>query len=285
MREHSDELGAIAQRWFEVMRDCGDDVRELLHDGHPTACVGDAAFAYVNAFKAHVNVGFFRGAEIADPERLLEGTGKFMRHVKLGPEREVDATALMKLIETAYTDMKGRTNAESVRAATSSERVNAPVRPLPCGERLRYSTKIDTWIVVLLAGAVTLPIAIAIVGYLRIGPSPAVWLPLLIAAMMIFIICIVAVPTRYEVTPDQLVIRSGLLHWEVPMAEIVSVTPTSNPLSSPAWSLERLEVKWIRAGRTRSILISPQRTQDFLRDVADRDRTLVIADGRLRRSE
>ena len=112
MREHSGELGAIAQRWFEVMRDCGDDVRELLHDGAPTACVGDAAFAYVNAFKAHVNVGFFRGAEIADPEGLLEGTGKFMRHVKLRPERDVDAATLLKLIETAYTDMKARQKAE-----------------------------------------------------------------------------------------------------------------------------------------------------------------------------
>jgi len=108
MREHSGELGAIAKRWFEVMRDCGDDVRELLHDGHPTACVGDAAFAYVNAFKAHVNVGFFRGAEIADPEGLLEGTGRFMRHVKLRPELDADPTALTKLIETAYLDMKGR---------------------------------------------------------------------------------------------------------------------------------------------------------------------------------
>jgi hypothetical protein len=108
MHEHPGALGAIAQRWFEVMRGCGDDVRELLHDGHPTACVGDAAFAYVNAFRAHVNVGFFRGAEIADPGRLLEGTGKFMRHVKLGPERQVDATALMKLIETAYADIKAR---------------------------------------------------------------------------------------------------------------------------------------------------------------------------------
>ncbi|HEY2711602.1 MAG TPA: DUF1801 domain-containing protein [Chthoniobacterales bacterium] len=108
MREHSDRLGAIAQRWFEVMRKRGDDVRELLHDGHPTACVGDAAFAYVNAFKAHVNVGFFRGTELTDPTGLLEGTGRFMRHVKLSPEREVDAMALMKLIEAAYTDMKGR---------------------------------------------------------------------------------------------------------------------------------------------------------------------------------
>ena len=112
IRAHSGELGKLAQRWFEAMRESGDDVRELLHDGHPTACVGDAAFAYVNAFKAHVNVGFFRGAELSDPSDLLEGTGKFMRHVKLRPEREIDATALIKLIETAYTDMKGRLKLE-----------------------------------------------------------------------------------------------------------------------------------------------------------------------------
>src|SRR5512145_2186382 len=108
LHEHSGELGTIARRWFEVMRDCGDDVRELLHDGHPTACVRDAAFAYVNAFTAHVNVGFFRGAELPDPAGLLEGTGRFMRHVKLGPEREVDSTALTNLIQAAYTDMQHR---------------------------------------------------------------------------------------------------------------------------------------------------------------------------------
>src|SRR6185436_13051675 len=82
LNQQPEELGALAGHWFEVMRECGDDVRELLHDGHPTACVGDAAFGYVNAFKAHVNVGFFRGSEIPDPDRLLEGTGKLMRHVK-----------------------------------------------------------------------------------------------------------------------------------------------------------------------------------------------------------
>ena len=113
MHDHSDELGWVAQRWFEVMRDCGDDVRELLHDGHPTACVGDAAFAYVDAFKNHVNVGFFRGIELSDPNCLLEGTGKFMRHVKLRPERNFDGMALLKLINTAYLDMKKRLNAES----------------------------------------------------------------------------------------------------------------------------------------------------------------------------
>jgi len=113
MHKHSGELGVIAQRWFEVMRGCGDDVRELLHDGHPTACVADAAFGYVNVFKAHVNVGFFRGAEIADPHGMLEGDGKFMRHVKLRPEHDVEAAALGNLIETAYIDMKRRWKAES----------------------------------------------------------------------------------------------------------------------------------------------------------------------------
>ena len=112
MNERSGELGAIARHWFDVIRDCGDDVRELLHDGHPTACVADAAFSYVNAFKAHVNVGFFRGAELADPAGLLEGTGKYMRHVKLRPDDDIDAPALIKLIESAYTDMKRRLEAE-----------------------------------------------------------------------------------------------------------------------------------------------------------------------------
>jgi len=106
MREHPADLASIARRWFEVMRLCGDDVRELLHDGHPTACVGDAAFAYVNVFSAHVNVGFFAGASIADPEGLLEGTGKFMRHVKLRPGHEVNAAALTTLINVAYAHVK-----------------------------------------------------------------------------------------------------------------------------------------------------------------------------------
>ena len=112
MMEQSSELGAIARHWFDVMRARGGDVRELLHDGHPTACVAEAAFAYVNAFTAHVNVGFFRGAQLADPAQLLEGTGKYMRHVKLGPENNVDATALIQLIDAAYADMKGLLEAE-----------------------------------------------------------------------------------------------------------------------------------------------------------------------------
>src|ERR1700746_1093356 len=93
LRQHTGELGEIAKYWFEAMRRCGDDVRECLHDGHPTAWVADAAFGYVNVFEAHVNVGFFPGAEIADPKGILVGSGKFMRHVKLVPGCDCDPAA------------------------------------------------------------------------------------------------------------------------------------------------------------------------------------------------
>ena len=108
LRERPDELGTIAQHWFEVMRDCGEDVTELLHDGHPTVCVGTAAFAYVDCFTAHVNVGFYRGAELDDPAGLLTGTGRLMRHVKLRPAELPDCEALSSLIESACADMRQR---------------------------------------------------------------------------------------------------------------------------------------------------------------------------------
>lgn len=107
-RERPGELGAIARHWFDLMRKCGDEVRELVHDGCPVACLGDAPFAYVNVFTAHVNVGFFQGAALRDPARLLQGSGKFMRHVKLKPGTPTNIAALSYLIEAAYSDMKSR---------------------------------------------------------------------------------------------------------------------------------------------------------------------------------
>jgi hypothetical protein len=108
MKEHGGELGDLAREWFEVMRKCGDEVRELLHDGCPVACLGDAPFGYVNVFASHANVGFFQGAALPDPARLLLGAGRFMRHVKLRPGTAIDAASLSRLIEAAYLDIKAR---------------------------------------------------------------------------------------------------------------------------------------------------------------------------------
>jgi len=108
MNQHPGELGAIARHWFDGMRSCGDEVRELLHDGCPVACLGDVPFGYVNVFTSHVNVGFFHGASLPDPARMLQGEGKRMRHVKLRPGTATNAAALSRLIEAAYNDIKAR---------------------------------------------------------------------------------------------------------------------------------------------------------------------------------
>ena len=108
LKKQKGELGAMARQWFEVMRKCGDEVREVLHDGCPVACLGDAPFGYVNVFTSHVNVGFFHGATLPDPARLLQGSGKYMRHVKLKPGTSANTAALNALIEAAYSDIKAR---------------------------------------------------------------------------------------------------------------------------------------------------------------------------------
>jgi hypothetical protein len=120
--EQAPEHGAFARSWFQRMRECGRDVREVMHDGCPTACVEGAAFGYVNVFRAHANVGFFHGAELEDPTGLLEGTGKRMRHVKVAPGVELNSAALAALISTAYADMKLRLAAEHGASSTSRSR-------------------------------------------------------------------------------------------------------------------------------------------------------------------
>jgi hypothetical protein len=102
------ELRRMAQPWFEALRNAGPDVRELIHDGWPTTCAQDAAFAYVASFSAHANIGFYFGAELDDPAHLLEGAGKRMRHVKLRWGEDASAAAIQALIEAAYCDIKLR---------------------------------------------------------------------------------------------------------------------------------------------------------------------------------
>ena len=100
------ELSAIARQWWDVMKNCGEDVKESLHNGYPAACLDLYPFAYVDAFTAHVNVGFYCGADLPDPESILIGSGKRMRHVKIFPGQEFNEDALNKLIHQSYLDMK-----------------------------------------------------------------------------------------------------------------------------------------------------------------------------------
>ena len=101
-------LQPIALKWFNKIKSCGPDVQDIFHDGHPIGCVEQAPFAYVNAFRQHVNLGFFYVAELPDETGLLEGSGKNMRHIKLRPEEPQDEGAIKSLLEVAYADIKER---------------------------------------------------------------------------------------------------------------------------------------------------------------------------------
>lgn len=61
------DLGLIALEWFSQLRERGDDVRELMHDTHPVACVDDAPFAYVNVFTSHANLAPFLAPSLMTP--------------------------------------------------------------------------------------------------------------------------------------------------------------------------------------------------------------------------
>lgn len=103
-----DGIRRLALHWFDRIRACGPDVVELMHDHQPTACVEDAAFAYVAAYRAHAAVGFFHGADLPDPAGILEGDGKRMRHVKLKWGQPAPDAALEALIDAAYSDIRAR---------------------------------------------------------------------------------------------------------------------------------------------------------------------------------
>jgi hypothetical protein len=101
-------LAALARPWLARFRDCGADVRIILHDGCPIACVEDAPFGLVNVFSAHAAVGFFHGATLPGTGVVLAGAGRYMRHVKLRPGHPVDAASLTALIDAAYNDVRRR---------------------------------------------------------------------------------------------------------------------------------------------------------------------------------
>jgi membrane protease YdiL (CAAX protease family) len=136
------------------------------------------------------------------------------------------------------------------------------------GEERDYRSKVDWWLygvfalalVVLWGSAVSLLFAkgsvagrLAVAGVLALSGGLVAW---------------IALGTRYRITSVAIRIRSGPLRWSVPLASITSVTPTHNPLSSPALSLDRLKV--VYGGRFRWVMISPEPRDAFLDDLAAR---------------
>ena len=146
-----------------------------------------------------------------------------------------------------------------------------------------YYSKKDLWLVGLVSGAIAIPILIGAYNLLVPGGhSELGWSSLFIGISTAAVVLWLTYPLYYEITSSVLKIRCGMLiRRQIPLNAITEVSPTKNPASAPAWSLDRLEVKYLRDGESRSELISPAEKSRFLQDLASSDAKLEFSNGRV----
>lgn len=105
--DFSPEVGELATATRALVFDVLPETVEVVWEQQKIAGLGTGPkkmtehFAWIQPCKAHVNLGFNYGAELPDPEGLLEGTGKLFRHVKIKSIEDVEQPALRRLLEKA----------------------------------------------------------------------------------------------------------------------------------------------------------------------------------------
>jgi hypothetical protein len=145
---------------------------------------------------------------------------------------------------------------------------------------LIFPSKVDTWIFVLTA----IPLAVSMVAVgaaLPASPPPGV-VALLVGLEVLLLGCILLTfrSTRYEVTAHEVVARSGPFRWRIAIDGIESIHPSRSPASSPALSLDRLEIRY---DGDRRLLVSPRDREGFLKAIVARSPHLHRAGEQVRR--
>ncbi len=145
---------------------------------------------------------------------------------------------------------------------------------------LIFPSKVDRWILVLMA--VPLAISVVAVGSALAShpPLPAVLLMVGLEVVILALVSRTFKSTRYEVTSREVIARSGPFRWRIEIDGIESIRPSQSVISSPALSLDRLEIRYA-GGKT--LLVSPQDREGFLAAVVERSRHLHRAGEHVRR--
>jgi hypothetical protein len=143
-----------------------------------------------------------------------------------------------------------------------------------------YKSKKDWWMFGLVWGAVLVPLAVGLLNVLA-GDAQLGWALVRTGIGIGAAVVFTTYPLDYEITSDELVARSGFMRWRVPLNSIQEVSPSRNPASTPAWSLDRLRVEYVKGGATRSLYVSPLDKEGFMRDLADSAPGLELRGGRV----
>jgi Bacterial PH domain len=147
---------------------------------------------------------------------------------------------------------------------------------------MTYKSKKDTWLIVVIMASMLVTV---VAGAALILFAPAIWLRSIGLVIMCasLIPILLTTPVSYTVDRGSLHVRGGYMHWTIPLQNILAVRPSRVWLASPALSMDRLEIEYKDWEGTSLLLISPERTDQFLDELAGLDPELVLERGRLYR--
>jgi hypothetical protein len=133
-----------------------------------------------------------------------------------------------------------------------------------------HRSKKDAWLVGLVWGAALAPLAAGLfmMSMPGGGDGPG-WTFVRVGVVAAAAVVLTTYPLNYEITPEELIARSGFMRWRVPLAAIEEVRPSRNHASAPTWSLDRLRVEYLKGAETRTLYVSPEDKSAFMRDLAD----------------
>lgn len=135
-------------------------------------------------------------------------------------------------------------------------------------EQTWYRSKVDWWLAPLLCVPPVAAISVCVAAFLR-GDTTELLIGLAVAGAVAALYLGVIFPIAYGIDNDHLTIRFGFFRQRIPLSEILQVSPTRNPLSSPALSLDRLYIQYGK-GFFQAVMISPANREQFLIELADR---------------
>ncbi|MCU0974954.1 MAG: PH domain-containing protein [Steroidobacteraceae bacterium] len=129
---------------------------------------------------------------------------------------------------------------------------------------MTFPTKVDAWLVLAAAGGIAAALAGAVAA-LETNPIESL-IGFGVTAFMVLLVFLVGVPCEYTLADDHLLIRSGVVRWRIPYADITDVAPSRSLWAAPAMSLTRAKVSY----RGRFQLVSPAERERFIDELRAR---------------
>lgn len=134
---------------------------------------------------------------------------------------------------------------------------------------MKFKSKIDWWLLLIFI-VITDNIVIKIYEANHLYSLASNFPHLIIYSLVIFIIWLPIFNTYYVVENNTLVIKSLVFRWKIKLNDITQIEPTHNPLSSPALSLDRLKIYYMKNEKIATVMISPKNKEAFLQAINKR---------------